>query len=76
MVTIDKSQLAWFVGLITCICGALVGQAELLGEPTRHYVTMAFVVGTALTGYMMQPKRDSFSRTRADDPPPPNGEKP
>jgi hypothetical protein len=48
------SQLAWWVGLGTCVCGALLGQAELLGEPIRHYVTVAFVIGTAVSGFMIQ----------------------
>lgn len=48
-------QLGWMIGLITCISGALLGQAELIGEPWRHYVTILFVAGTAATGYMLKP---------------------
>lgn len=58
-------QLAWLIGLATCVSGALIGQAELLGEPTRHYVTVAFVVGTAISGYMLQnkaPEWDGINR--------------
>lgn len=63
-----KSQFAWFLGLVTCISGALVCQAELLGEPTRHYVTILFIAGTAATGYMLQPTRDPSTRSRDSDP--------
>lgn len=48
------SQIGWIAGLVTCVCGALLGQAELLGEPWRHYVTILFIVGTAVSGYMVQ----------------------
>lgn len=47
-------DVKWWVGLVTCICGALIGQAELIGEPYRHWVTVGFVVGTAVSGYMIR----------------------
>jgi hypothetical protein len=50
-------QLGWWIGLGACVCGALVGQAELIAEPWRHYVTIAFVAGTAVSGYMLQGPR-------------------
>lgn len=50
----SRAQLGWWAGLGTCICGALLGQAELIGEPARHYVTIVFVIGTAISGYMIQ----------------------
>src|SRR5574341_2471754 len=49
-----RAQFGWWAGLVTCISGALIGQAELIMEPWRHYVTIAFVVGTAVSGYMIQ----------------------
>lgn len=55
------SQLAWFIGLIASVAGALVGQAELIGEPYRHYVTIAFVVCTAISGYMLQKPREKWT---------------
>lgn len=48
-------QIAYLTGLITCIAGAMLGQAELIGEPWRHYVTLTFIVGTAATAYLMNP---------------------
>ena len=48
------SQIGWLIGLVSAICTALIGQAELLGEPWRHYVTIVSVVMTALTGFMLQ----------------------
>lgn len=47
-------QVAYFIGLITCICGAVLGQAELLGEPFRHYISVAFIAGTAITGFLIK----------------------
>lgn len=49
-----SSQVRWIVGLVTCVCGALLGQAELVGEPWRHYLTISFIIGTAVSGYMVQ----------------------
>ncbi len=67
--SIDKTQAAWFIGLVACICGAVVGQAELIGEPWRHYVSVLFIAATAASGYMLQPPRNSESRERVNDPP-------
>lgn len=64
----DRYQIAYFVGLVVSICTALGGQAELLGEPLRHYVTVVGVVGTAVMGYLLQPPRGA-AQTRVDDPP-------
>lgn len=49
-----KAQLGWWVGLGTCVCGALLGQAELVGEPYRHWIAISFIVGTAISGYQIQ----------------------
>lgn len=48
------SQVAWIVGLAASVCTALVGQAELLGEPWRHIVTGLGVFATAATGFMLK----------------------
>lgn len=45
-------QLVKFIGLGVCMAGAVVGQAELIGEPWRHYVTVGFVLGTAYLGWI------------------------
>ena len=50
----SRAQLGWWAGLLTCVCGALIGQAELIAEPYRHYLTVGFVVGTAVSGYMVE----------------------
>ncbi len=47
-------QAGWFVGLVTFICTAILGQAELVGEPWRHYVAVGAIIGTAASGYMLQ----------------------
>lgn len=67
------SQIVWLCGLASSVCGALIGQAELLGEPTRHYVTVIFIVMTALSGYMLQRPSpwDGDERRIEQMPPPP-----
>lgn len=51
---IRQSDIKWWAGLITCVCGALLGQAEMIGEPWRHYVSVLFIIGTAVTGYLIK----------------------
>lgn len=48
------SDVKWWAGLVTCICGALLGQAELIGEPWRHWVSIVFIACTAITGFMIR----------------------
>lgn len=48
------SQIAWLLALVSAVCTALIGQAELLGEPWRHYVTTVSVIATAISGFMLQ----------------------
>lgn len=48
------AQLCWLVGLVTCVCVAVIGQSDLVGEPWKHWLTVTSVVGTAITGYMLQ----------------------
>lgn len=42
-----KTQLAKVISLVAFICVTVAGQAELLGEPWRHYVTVLGVICTA-----------------------------
>jgi len=59
------SQTVWVIGLLTSVAGALLGQSDLVGEPWKHYLTVAFIVGTAVSGYMVQkpaPKWDGVDR--------------
>ena len=48
------SQIAWIASLAAFISTALIGQAELLGEPLRHWVTVGSIIATALSGIMVQ----------------------
>lgn len=64
----SRAQFAYFLGLVTCVCGAVVGQAELVGEPWRHYISIVFIVGTAASGYLLQPIRDPNARSRSGEP--------
>lgn len=51
---INANNLKWGAGMVTCVCGALLGQAEVLAEPYRHYLTILMIVGTAVSGFMVQ----------------------
>jgi putative effector of murein hydrolase len=48
-------QLWKFIGLIVAVCVALYGQAELIGEPWRHVVSMIAIGGTAGLAYWIKP---------------------
>lgn len=69
MVTISRLQIAYVAGLVGFVCVAVLGQAELIGEPWHHWISIAGIVGTAVSGYLIQPPRDPQAQTRADDPP-------
>lgn len=46
---------AWKIfGLIVAIAGALYGQAEMIGEPWRHYISIVAIVGTAVLALYTQ----------------------
>lgn len=45
-----------FGGLIGFTSTAILGQAELIGEPWRHYVTVSAIVGLAVWAYGMKPE--------------------
>lgn len=43
---------AWkVIGLVAAVSGALVGQAELIGEPWHHYLSIAGIVATAFIAW-------------------------
>ena len=63
------SQIAWLVGLVAFVCTGLIGQAELLGEPWRHYVTVVSFIATAISGFMLQHPWDSQSDRRTQPSP-------
>lgn len=48
-------ELGKFAGLVASVCAAMVGQAELIGEPWRHYVTVIAISFTAIWAYCMRP---------------------
>jgi hypothetical protein len=48
-------ELGKFCGLIAFVSIAIIGQAELIGEPWRHYVTVLAVIATAGWAYGMHP---------------------
>ena len=65
------SQFAWIAGMVGGVCTALLGQADLVGEPYKHYIAIAGIVATAISGYMIQrPPADAIpGGNRKSDPP-------
>ena len=49
-------ELGKFAGLIGCVSAAVLGQAELIGEPYRHWLTVTAIICTAVWAYCMRPK--------------------
>lgn len=49
-------ELGKFAGLIGCVSAAVVGQAEMLSEPYRHWLTVTAIIATATWAYCMKPK--------------------
>ena len=54
-------QIGWWLGLVASILIAVAGQAELVGEPWRHYLTVAAIVSTAINGYMLHPQPPAWN---------------
>lgn len=44
----------YWVGMLASVCVTLAGQAEVIPEPYRHWVSILGIVGTAITGYMIR----------------------
>lgn len=66
--TWNRAQIAYFAALVAFVCTALVGQGEIIGEPYRHWLTISGIVGTAVSGFLLQPPRGD-AQTRVTDPP-------
>lgn len=49
-------ELGKFAGLVGCVVAAILGQAELVGEPWRHYLSVTAIVCTAVWAYGMKPR--------------------
>lgn len=50
------AELGKMAGLVGCVSAAVLGQAELIGEPWRHYITVTAIVCSATWAYCMKPK--------------------
>lgn len=61
-----NSLLRW-VGLVAAICGALVGQSHLIGEPWQHYMIITGIVAATTFAYFQQPPRNINSQDRVSD---------
>lgn len=48
-------ELGKFAGLIGCVSAAILGQAELVGEPWRHVLSVTAIMSTATWAYCMKP---------------------
>lgn len=49
-----KSQLLLWTGLIMSVAGALLGQSNLIAEPYNHWLSVTFIVSTAIHGYLIK----------------------
>lgn len=49
------STLGKTFGLLASVTGALYGQAELVGEPWRHYLSVVCIASTAGFGFLLGP---------------------
>jgi hypothetical protein len=52
-----STEAKFWAGMVASILVAIAGQAEVLPEPWRHYASIGGIVGTAVTGYMLQSPR-------------------
>lgn len=55
------------IGFIAAISSAFVGQAELIGEPWHHYMSIAGIICAVTLAYFQQPPRSDDSRDRVSD---------
>lgn len=62
-----KQFLLW-VMLISAVSTALVGQAELIGEPWHHYISVIGIAATAVSGVLInfQKQWDGVDRRDKD----------
>ena len=50
------AEIGKFAGLVGCVSAAVLGQAELVGEPWRHVLSVTAIICTAIWAYCMKPK--------------------
>jgi hypothetical protein len=58
-----RRQPGWWIGLIASVLVAVGGQAELIGEPWRHWLTVSAIIATAINGYMLHPQPPAWNGT-------------
>lgn len=49
-------SLGKLAGVVGSGSGAVLGQAELVGEPTRHYVTIICIAALGVCAFLMGPE--------------------
>ena len=52
-------ELGKLFGLVASVTGAILGQAELVGEPYRHWLTVTCIATTGGFGYLLGPRSAS-----------------
>jgi len=50
-----KEDIKWYAGLVAAVCTAVAGQAEVIPEPYRHYVSLVGIIATVICGYQITP---------------------
>ena len=49
------------LGLIVAVCGAFYGQAEMIGEPWHHYISIISIGGTAALAWNIKPQEKEIT---------------
>lgn len=49
-----RAQLWKVISLVAAVSSAIIGQAELVGEPWRHWVSIVAIVATALIAWNLK----------------------
>ncbi len=49
-----KAQVWKVVSLVAAVSSAIIGQAELVGEPWRHWISVLAIVATALIAWNLK----------------------
>lgn len=61
-----STNARWMLGLIASIAVAVAGQADAFPHPYDHVFSLGGIVGTAITGYMMQPARSVWTEEKRE----------
>ena len=55
-----NANTAWIIGLIASVFTAVAGVANTFPDPYNRIMALMGVIGTAISGYMAQPRRRAW----------------